>query len=226
VAKYADYPVTEIDLHSRHRWLASASTDDFKKKMLDDPNYYDLKIAGWWVWGIGASIPGNWLCQRGLNAIPAISSAGGGIHGLTFDIQERFNQLQKRMKRVRVCCGDWSKIVTPAVTFNSKGIGDKDITGIFLDPPYSLSGRVKKVYQQDNDIFNQVCDWAIENGNNSRMRIIVCGYKDDHKFPDDWKQKEWSSNGGMANQALGNSRGKDNSKREVIYFSPHCLRKD
>lgn len=223
VAKFADYPVTEADLHARHRWLVSSSTDEFRLKMNTDPDYYDIKIAGWWIWGVGASISGNWLCQRGLNAIPMLSSAGGGIHGLTNDILEWFKKLQERTRRVRICCGDWTKVLTPAVTFKNKGLSGKDITGVFLDPPYEHAGRVKKIYQQDHDIFSQVCKWAIENGDNPKMRVVLCGYEGDYNIPDSWQNFCWKTNGGMANQALGESRGKNNKTEEVIWFSPYCL---
>lgn len=220
VAKFADYPVHEADLHARHRWLVSAATDEFKLKMNTDPDYYDLKIAGWWVWGMGASIGNNWLNTKGLNSTPLLSSAGGGIHGLTLPVLDWFQKLRERTRRVRVCCGDWSKIVTPSITYGSKGLGKKDITGVFLDPPYVLKGR-DKVYKEDNDIFSAVCQWAIDNGNNSRMRIVLCGYEGDHGIPSDWKTYAWETNGGLAN--LGDNRGKINAKQERIWFSPHCL---
>jgi DNA adenine methylase len=222
VAEYADYPVHEADLHARHRWLVSRATDDFKTQMNTDPNYYNCKIAGWWVWGMGASIPGNWMRQRGLNAIPMLSSAGGGIHGMTNNILDWFKRIQERTRRTRVCCGDWSKIVTPACTYKNKGIQEPDITGVFLDPPYDLNKRVKKVYQQDNNIFSDVYKWVIDNGGNPRMKIVLCGYEGDYEFPDNWQTYKWNTNGGMANQAAADSRGKDNKFSERIWFSPHC----
>ena len=224
VAEYANNPVHEADLHARHRWLVSSATDEFRLKMNTDPDYYDVKIAGWWVWGMGASIPGNWLQRRGLNAMPMLSSAGGGVHGLTQEIPEWFNKLQDRLRRVRVCCGDWTKVITPAVTHKNKGLIPKDITGVFLDPPYDLDGRVKKVYQQDENIFSKVCQWAIENGDNPRMRIVLCGYDGNHGIPDTWQTYSWQANGGMANQASGDSRGKSNKVTERIWFSPFCLK--
>lgn len=220
VAKYADYPVNQTDLHARHRWLVSAATDEFKLKMRTDPDYYDLKIAGWWVWGIGASIGNNWLQPKGLNASPMLSSAGGGIHGMTLPILEWFKKLQERTRRVRVCCGDWSKVLTPSITHASKGIGQKDITAIFLDPPYDLSDR-DQVYIEDNNIFKDVVKWAVDNGDNSRIRIALCGYEGDHGIPDAWKKFSWKASGGFAN--LGNDRGKDNATKERIWFSPFCL---
>lgn len=220
VSKFADYPVNEVDLHARHRWLVSAVTDEFKLKIVDDPEYYDLKIAGWWVWGMGASIGNNWLQTKGLNASPLLSSAGGGIHGLTLSVQEWLNKLQERTRRVRVCCGDWTKLVSSSVTYGNKGLSEKDITGVFLDPPYQMNGR-DQVYAQDNEVFRDVVRWAVENGDNPRMKIAVCGYQGDHGFPDTWKTYKWKANGGMAN--LGNDRGKFNASLETIWFSPQCL---
>ena len=220
VAKFADYPVTENDLHARHQWILSKLTDDFRYKMETDPDYYNSKIAGWWVWGMGASIGDNWLNTKGLKSTPLLSSAGGGIHGLKYSIYDQFQILQKRLRRVRVCCGDWTRILTPSITFNNKGLTSKEITGIFLDPPYALNNR-DKVYQEDSDIFTDVCSWAVDNGNNPKLRIALCGYEGDYNMPDSWKTYSWKANGGMAN--LGNDRGKQNSKKEVIWFSPHCL---
>ena len=222
VAQWADYPVHEADLHARHRWLVSSATEEFREKMNTDPDYYDTKIAGWWVWGMGASIGNNWLQPKGLNASPLLSSAGGGIHGMTLPVLEWFKKLQERIKRVRVCCGDWSKVVTSSITYGSKGIGKKDITGVFLDPPYEPKAR-SKVYREESNIFDEVVHWAISNGDNPRMRIVLCGYEDDHGIPNTWRTYAWEASGGLA--SLGDSQGSVNKSKERIWFSPHCLKK-
>ena len=220
VAKFADLPLHEADMHARHKWLVSSATKEFHEKMDSDPDYYDLKIAGWWVWGMGASIGDCWLNTKGLKAMPCLSSAGGGIHGLSNDVLDWFKKLQERTRRTRVCCGDWTRVVSSSITHGNKGIGPKDITGVFLDPPYEIKGR-DKVYREDNNIFNDVCQWAVENGDNPRMRIVLCGYEGDHYIPDTWQTYNWKANGGFAN--LGNDRGKTNAAKETIWFSPHCL---
>lgn len=220
VAKYTDYPVNETDLHARHKWLVSPATDEFRLKMNSDPNFYDVKIAGWWVWGMGASIGNNWLLPKGLNAMPLLSSGGGGVHGLTASILEWFKQLQERTRRVRVCCGDWTKVLTPSVTYKNKGLGVQDVTGILLDPPYDFDNR-DSVYIQDNNIFSDVCKWAIENGENDKLRIALCGYEGAFEMPQNWTMFSWKANGGLANK--GNDRGRENATKERIYFSPHCL---
>lgn len=219
VAKFADYPVTEADLHARHNWLISQSNSDFFIKMNSDPDFYDLKIAGWWIWGMCASIANNWLQNKGLKSLPLLAEAGGGIHGTSRIMIEWFKDLQIRTRRVRIACGDWKRIVTPSITYKNKSLSKNDITGVFLDPPYSFSGR-DKVYREENNIFKEVCEWAVENQDNPKMRIVVCGYDGSFKFPDTWQVYSWESNG-FSN--LGNGRGKDNKNKERIYFSPNCL---
>src|SRR2546430_907842 len=59
LAHWADWPVNEADLHARHSWLVN-STKDWRARMKTDPDYYDVKIAGWWVWGISQWIGSGW----------------------------------------------------------------------------------------------------------------------------------------------------------------------
>lgn len=45
VAYYADWLISEIDLHARHAWLVNR-----KERLLwslEDPDFYDARIAGW-----------------------------------------------------------------------------------------------------------------------------------------------------------------------------------
>ena len=63
VASAADYPVIETDLHARHRWLLSQAAD-LRLRLDADPDYFDARIAGWWVWGASAWIGSGW-CEEG-----------------------------------------------------------------------------------------------------------------------------------------------------------------
>lgn len=221
VAEFADQPVNELDLHARHKWLLNVCTDSFKNEMGTNIDFYDVRAAGYWIWGHCASIGNNWMQSKGLKALPMLSSLGGGIHGNTYNIKDDFKILQQRLRKVRVTCGDWLRIVTPSVTYNSKSLSDKDITGIVLDPPYDLDLR-DKVYREDDNIYEKVVDWAIKNGDNPKMRIVLCGYEGDHGLPNSWQTYCWKTDGGLS--SLGNGRGKENAKKEVIYFSPFCLK--
>ena len=55
VAGWADSPVSECDLHAKHIWLIE-HLRDLPERLMGDPDFYDPKIAGWWVWGICAWI--------------------------------------------------------------------------------------------------------------------------------------------------------------------------
>lgn len=81
VADFADWPVNELDLHARHAWLIEQSPH-LESKLLENPEFYDAKIAGWWVWGICQWIGGRW-CEKKVNKRPRLSgfSPGGiGVH--------------------------------------------------------------------------------------------------------------------------------------------------
>jgi site-specific DNA-adenine methylase len=313
LAACADWPVNEADLHARHLWLVKQA--EFRERMKTDPDYFDAKIAGWWVWGISQWIGSGWCASAGsptqkehgradgtpvagrpflngsqgvhiaqkrpyltnhgggvgvhggrkrprlgndhgrgvLNAdvpnqIPNLSgdsgAAGRGIHasalhekmpqiggrewGLRSEkgmsrreggLYEWMFQLSDRLRRVRVCCGDWKRIVGPAPT---TCIGT---TAVFLDPPYAVEDRSDVYGEESRDVAHEVRKWAIENGDNPELRIALCGY-DEHEaeLPASWSRVYWKANGGFANQKKSGTRGQENARRETLYFSPHCLR--
>lgn len=64
VAAYADDIPSENDLHARHAWLV-ARKDELRSQVEGDPEYYDAKIAGWWVWGICIWIGSGWCSANG-----------------------------------------------------------------------------------------------------------------------------------------------------------------
>ena len=61
VAHWADYPTIHDDLTARHRYLVRWVIEH-ADELRNDPEYYDAKVAGWWVWGISIWIGGGW-CQ-------------------------------------------------------------------------------------------------------------------------------------------------------------------
>jgi hypothetical protein len=123
--------------------------------------------------------------------------------------------LQARLRRVRVCCGDWKRVLGRSPT---ECIG---LTGVFLDPPYSdAAGRDGRIYSHDDlTIAHAVREWAIEHGDNPKLRIALCGYEGEHEMPASWQCVAWKANGGYASSA-GNH---ENAQRERIWFSPACL---
>jgi hypothetical protein len=92
VAAHADWPVNEVDQHARHRWLVlSPAAADFREKMRADPDYFDLKVAGWWCWGLCCWIGSGW-CGEGAEWNQAPGAAYGaiaGVHAISADVRKR-----------------------------------------------------------------------------------------------------------------------------------------
>lgn len=321
VAFYADSPVNEADMHSRHRWLVLSMMPRVRA-LLEDPHYFNAKAAGWWVWGQCLWIGSGWCqaapedyagvgdfahhgvpsqantagYQRGVHTpslmdfssadfdeTPALrrwqgggqgggsgvhapslwkqppdlsgsrGAAGRGTHGMRFrgerpweqrkkphltnastdgyartpgrgmfaahvqavGLYEYFRLLSARLRRVRVCCGDWQRVLSPSVT---SYIGT---CGIFLDPPYDHNLR-ERCYSEDHNISAAVRTWALEHGDEPNLRIALCGYQDEHgpHMPASWECVPWRAHGGYSRS----ERGKENRTRERIWFSPNCLR--
>ena len=129
-------------------------------------------------------------------------------------------QLAARLERVRVCCGDWTRVMGPSVTYKH------GVTAVFLDPPYSAeAGRQSQLYSTDSGtVAHDVRAWCVENGDNPLLRIALCGYRDEgHEELEShgWQAHAWKANGGYGSQ--GNGRGRANRHREVIWFNAACI---
>jgi DNA adenine methylase len=228
VAKWADGPVNEADLHARHRWLIDGAAQH-RERMHTDPDYFDAKIAGWWVWGLGQWIGHGW-CQdakRGgvshIHRMPSLGTSGRGTHSPEAGpLVAWFSELRDRLRRTRVACGDWSRVVTGAITGASNTLENMGMLpcAVFLDPPYP---GTSEVYTEGTEaVAGDVRAWAIENGDNSKLRIALCGYEGETTMPTSWTTHAWKAKGGYGNQGGDN----ENARRERIWFSPHCLALD
>lgn len=377
VAEWCDDPVSELDLHARHAWLV-VRLDEMAEQLRADPEYFDAKVAGWWVWGIcqwigtgwcggikhgeprpnlnsgqGVHAPGNSAHHKrpeitGTNpgkgvhamnagtrelphqrprvsgtaagmgvlsekmpnlsgfeagirkpsaqkkqmpdlAIPAracttgkgvlskkmpalrvdsgasgngvlasallakkmpmlavpgptggteagrgVTSAGAaaayglpaigndrGINGVAAPpCLEWFRALQARLRRVRVVCGDWTRVLGPSVLGKGKNVGGRRPCAVFLDPPYDTSLRAKRIYTHDEaGLAAKVREWALEHGDDPDLRIVLAGYFDEHAahMPASWVVHRWKGARGYA------SEDNANREEETLWLSPHCL---
>jgi DNA adenine methylase len=220
VAAYADAPVNEADLHARHLWLLQQR--DFRERMLTEPDYFDVKVAGWWVWGVCAWIGSGWCATGELRAdgtprakLPHLGEAGRGGHRARHELADYLAALSDRLRYVRVACGDWTRVLGDSVTWRH------GTTAVFLDPPYDDDEHAIG-YAGGGGVSAAVRAWALENGDHPGLRIALCGYEGEHAMPDAWACVPWKAKGGYGSQ--GDARGRENAARERVWFSPHCLR--
>ena len=265
VAYHCDWPVNEVDLFARHLWLVNTGRSTLLNGMEADPDFYDPRIAGWWVWGINAWIGSGWCsgdgpwmtdddgivskrphlgnAGRGVNRkLPHLGDAGRGVNrqlphlgnagqagynNLTTksNVAGYFYELADRLRDVRVCCGDWSRVTTRgALSYGAT-------VGLFLDPPYLGDVRTADLYAvDDHTISHEVRDWCISNGNDPRLRIVLAGYstEHDHLMPVTWRRHRWSSSAAYSTTASA-ARGDmnhENRHNEVLWISPHCIEPD
>jgi site-specific DNA-adenine methylase len=229
VATEANWPVNEADILARHAWLA-AQLPALIERMRADAEYFNARVAGWWVWGVSAWIGSGWCRVRGgghqPEQLPHLGDAGMGINrklphlgdaGREASVGTLLAALRDRLRNVRVACGEWDRVLGPSVTFKH------GITGVFLDPPYGDDEHSVEYATRSTGVAEAARTWALENGDNPLLRISLCGYEGEHDIPNAWECVAWKARGGYGSQADG--AGRENSKRERIWFSPHCLKR-
>lgn len=153
------------------------------------------------------------------------------FHPMTMpELRRWFRFLSARLRHVRILNGDWSRACTGGALLSlSVRKSPENACGVFLDPPYAdTAGRDASLYSVDSlSVAHDVRKWAIENGNNAKMRIVLAGFDGEHEMPADWKCVEWHRKGflkgGMGNTSKS---GKDQQHRERLWLSPHCLTND
>ena len=238
VARHADYPTIHQDLTARHKWL-KRWTVEHAQRLTEDPEYFDAKAAGWWVWGISLWIGAGWcvgeegFSGEGLDARgrqPAISATMGarGVArqrvSLAGDqsadgsrLKPFFDALAARLADVVVLNRDWVSAVTPTVladTATSSGF----VRGIFLDPPYRTDRRDSHaLYNSDatgdsDDAAQRAYQWAI--GNGDRYRVVYASHEGDFEVPGGWEKLTGSFRAHKAGHA---------GTRDCLMFSPACL---
>lgn len=205
VARWCDWPVNHADLVARKKALIKNEANILDGLQKDDM-WHDPKMAGYWVWAASCWIGAGMLCS---NQIPHLTGDNG--------IYEWLNALSARLRKVKVVCGDWSRVCGGNWQDSNKPVG------MFFDPPYMTAGRDEKIYMQDSmTVGGDVEKWVLERGKNPNYRIVVAGYDDEYKtlLDNGWTFVAWSASGGYSNIRKGEKN--ENRHRERLFISPHC----
>ena len=233
VAAHADWPVVEADLHARHLWLIG-QRDSLTDRLVADPEWCDVRVAGWWAWGACAWIGDGWCDSNPSRKLPHLGDEGRGINatrrGAAFSDDavafasptEWFRALSRRLRPVRVASGDWRRVVASETTLYPAGRSDaKYRCGVYFDPPY-LDGKMDYAAGGAGTIVSaETRAWALEHGTDKRLRIVLSGYAGEHDEleANGWRVEAWKTKGGYGVNGDGNA----NQKRERLWLSPACL---
>ena len=240
-AHAADWPVNENDLTARHLWLVERR-EKLQARLEGDPDYFDAKIAGWWMWGVCSWIGSGWCSGNGPwgvtdtddRQLVHLGNKGRGVSRQLVHLgnkgrgdpgngecglREWMRALSDRLRCVRVCSGDWSRILTHSALGASLG----GVRGVFLDPPYSAEAdRDMGCYSIDSGtVAHDVRAWCLSAPR--EYRIALCGYEGEGHDPlvdAGWSVFAWKARGGMGNQGKVQN---ENRHRERIWFSPACI---
>ena len=235
LARLAADPVNEAEHTARHVYVCE-HMDDLQPRIMADVSYYDVTVAGYWMysirrwigsgyasgdgaWGVRTDPDGTRVLVRakenpGVKGIIIRQRPGKGAVPTREEVFAGISALSRRLARVLVLCGDWSRAVTP-VNFPASGVG-----GVFLDPPYSSARNI--TYREDGDLREGIMRWCRENGGREDRRIAVCGYDGEYNELQNsgWTTHAWKASGGFSKLSGGQN---ENSSKERIWFSPHCL---
>ena len=249
VAKWADWPVNENDLHARHSWLVNIK-QDFVAKLEGDPDFFDAKVAGWWVWGICAWIGSGWCSGSGpWKVVDAklvhLGDAGRGVKRQLVHLRNAGRGVNRQSVHLgnkganKILRKDIDGVTSWFIALSERlhrvrvCCGDwqrvcgptptflQGLTGVFLDPPYADTAERDEVYTHDDQqVAHAVAEWAIANGENPLLRIALCGYEGERAMPERWREYTWEAQGGYEHQG---KEASGNRNKERIWFSPACL---
>ena len=143
VAEHADNPVNEADQHARHLWLCSQ--EEFRERMKTEPEFYDTKIAGWWVWGQCIWIGSGWCAKQ----LPHLGNAGQGIHRKLPHLGNAGQGIHRKLPHLGDA-GQGLNRQLPHLGNAGQGIQESDLTsgtrrGQIVDYMRQLADRMRQV---------------------------------------------------------------------------------
>jgi DNA adenine methylase len=222
VAQEANFPVNECELHARHMWLLEQNIDD---KLYNDPDFFDVKVAGRWLYGARIWIGAGWCRHKNLEHRPDIQHEnkwpniedGNNCPNQTPMLQDGNTALQRCDCPLNTVCDldiikAHMKAVSERLKFVKVVCGDwkrvvtptvlnpavpRHKIGVFFDPPYAHGKRMKNIYRNDSlTIAKDVEKWCRKAHPN--IKICLAGYEGDYDLPG-WKCIAWKSTSNHSN---------------------------
>jgi DNA adenine methylase len=241
VARWADYPVSHVDLGARHVWMMSQR--DRLSVELQDPDWPgDPKLAGWWLWGQCAWIGSGWCnwfaasgpkvphmgnAGMGINAIgqvPHMGNAGMGINAIgqvPYMSSAGMGYLTTAGDVAHRALSELSARLARVVIVHgewSRCINDHHGNNQRNEPGAAVF--LDPPYARASDaalygcrpVFDEVVEWCSEHGR--EMRVVLACLDGQASIPG-WRTVKWSRPGAT----YGSSETNDD---EILLVSPAC----
>ena len=218
--------------------------DFLLERMLKDDEYYDIKLAAYWIYCKSSKIGAVAIDKTDINDIYNSIDNGitrgriqllrsNGIHSKCAHLYnpysvtrcklERltlwFSQIQSVLENVKITCMDWKRLFNEGSHWQDDN-GSSDI-GIFFDPPYGDIERRKSLYRIDSySVAKEVNDFCVKNAYKKTYRIVIAGYEGEHNNLENYgyKKYSWKAQGGYGNI----NSNYENKNKERLWASYSC----
>lgn len=240
VARWADYPVSHVDLGARHVWLMEQRERLAAELQVHDwPG--DAQVAGYWLWGQAAWIGSGW-CEwsrqrwngrAGNGQIPHLSDADMGIQaiGKIPHVSDAGRGVQAIGKIPHVSDAGRAYWTTGGLVADRwlrdlakrlervrviHGNWDRCLNHHYGGDDTAVFldppyDEFEGVYHA-SAVAQEVAAWCRDN---EHLRIALCGHRGDYDLPG-WTVMDWE----RSRPTYGGSGTK---AEECIWFSPACL---
>ena len=219
IAKEIVYPPIHLDMQARNKFIKDWCEVN-KAKLELNPDYCDVKVAAWFIWGQCLSIGLNFgscndpqvpnMAGSALSQVQSIYQSMSVNEAVDYN-NKLLSQIADRLASVAIFNKPWKSCFSGRVMEHREA----EEVAVFLDPPYKLEKR-SKTYEnehQSETAAEASYEWAIEHG--EKYRIAYCCHEGDFPVPKKWEvnYKELHAHTSSIN------RGK---VLDCIMFSPKC----
>lgn len=249
VATHAAGPVTEIDYHARLAWLQERRTPELVSWLEGDPEVFDAKAAGWWLyvaacgigdpWGKGpwCVVDGHLVDGRecgpgdspGINRkLPHLGDAGKGIHRKLPHLGDAGQGIHRAEQIATYLTVIQRRLERVRITCGSwERVVKPSVLRAKSGGDGTIAVLLDPPYATSGDLYAGTDDVSVatkvaawcEEAAND-LRIVLCGYDDEHAA---LEARGWRVTEGKSGGGAGYSTRRDNGRRERLWMSPACL---
>jgi len=212
VARHANHPISEVDLHAWHNTLVRAARDGKLAARLErNPRWCSPELAGRWIWGASQWIGGGWCADRSKphRGHPAISHASHGVHSNAAHLPRKIPLLSSAGTGVQ------RRTLPDVCALGGKGVHGALVDLSSLDVWFlALSERLRRVRIVCGDFERVLSESALYCEGSSVAGVFLDPpYSHDKRDPDLYAHDDGTASRRAREWALANG---DNPARRIV----------